>query len=318
MVLSVLEAAAGAERQPRAVHAVPAEIEVEPRVAERERLGHLGARELDRITDDRRITVVINDALLRLSGLCVDLLAGRDRPGKLESLRRLAVTCLETLRVLDVKNDLRALPVDRSDLRTGPFDRLPVDVLERPVRVALADLLLADRMDVRLAEVQERDRVAVGEERREFVELTAHVGVHRPRRRGGLALLDALSGVRLRVELMRTDLRDDDGELLAVGKLRAPSLDQRLEELGILAISEVAAALVPDRTLDRHRIERMDEARVHRRRGEHVDRPSVFRLLAFRVLPGVLRHLLTDAGFELEFDAVSAARPDRKRERLVQ
>src|SRR5574344_782456 len=317
MVLSVLEAAAGAERQPRAVHAVPAEIEVEPRGAERERPGHLGARELDRITDDRRITVVINDPLLRLSGLCVDLLAGRDRPGKLESLRRLAVTCLETLRVLDVKNDLRALPVDRSDLRTGPFDRLSVDMLKRPIRVALADFLLADRMDVGLAEGEKRDRVAVGEERRELVQLAAHVGVHGPGRHGGLALLDALEGVRLRVELVRTDFRDDARKLPVVGELGAPSLDQRLEELGILAVAEVAAALIPDRARDRHRIERMDETRVHRRRGEHGDRPRVFGLPQFGILPGFPRRLFADAGLERQLASVGVAGPEGDRKRLV-
>ena len=254
-----------------------------------------------------------NHALLLLAVLVLALL---DRPAELEALHGLAVTRLQPLRVPELDHALRPLPLDALDLRARALDFLSVDVLESPVRVALADLLLANRMDVGLAEVEERDGVAVGEERREFVQLAAHVGVHRPRRGVRLAVRHALRGVRLGVKLVRADFGDDDGESVLVSELRAPSLDERLEELGVLAVAEVGAALVPDRALDRHRIERMDESRVHGRRAEHVDRARVVRLAALGVIPDVLRHLLADACLELHLVRLCARRPKRDRDRL--
>ena len=238
-----------------------------------------------------------NHTLLLLAVLVLALL---DRSAELEALDGLAVARLQALRVLEVNHALRALPFDGLHLRATSLDLLAVDVLQRPVCVALADLLLADRMDVGLAEVEERDGVAVGEERREFIKLAAHVGVHRPRRGVRLAVRHALRGVRLGVELVRADLRDNHREFILIGKLCAPAFHKCLEELLIPAVAEIAATLVPDRALDRHRIERMDEPRVHCRRAEQVDCARIVRLAALGVIPNVLRERFANASLELE------------------
>ena len=111
---------------------------------------------LYRLANDFCISVEISYAFLRLAGLLINL-GGTvfDRPRKFKALHWLAIGRLESAGVFQMDNALWPLPLDRRHLWRRTLNRLAVDMLERPVRIALANFLLANRMNVGFAEVKE-------------------------------------------------------------------------------------------------------------------------------------------------------------------
>ena len=69
---------------------------------------------------------------------------------------------------------------------------------------------------------------------------------------------------------------------------------------GDARVAEIAAALIPDRALDRHRIERINKPSIHGSGAEHVDCARIVRLAAFGVIPDILRERFSNASLELE------------------